>query len=307
MIAAQERPGLSAPSDKIPSAVLGIVMMALAMLLVPGVDGIAKYLSGAHSPLFIGWARYASACLFVLPWAISRYGWDFLPREELPAHALRTIFAAAAMTAFFAAIAFAPLADVTSAYFVGPIIAAVLAVVLLGERMTVRKIASIALGFVGALTVINPSGGFNPGLLLGVVAGAFFALYMIASRQASRGSDPVKTLAFQCLFGALILLPQAVWTWSTPDNSALLVLLAMGALSVICHFLTISAFRHAEASLLAPLSYLELIGAVIVGYLMFADIPGPNVWFGAAAIVLGGALLLPGSNGATKDKVDAIH
>jgi drug/metabolite transporter (DMT)-like permease len=128
--------------------------------------------------------------------------------------------------------------------------------------------------------------------VLGVVSGVLFALYMIATRQASRGSDPIKTLTFQCLFGAVLMAPQAIWTWSTPPAGELWLFLAMGGVSAACHFLSVTAFRHAEASVLAPLVYLELVGAVIVGYLLFGDVPGANVWIGAAAIVGGGALLL---------------
>ncbi len=73
-------------STIVQSAGLGIAMMAVSMLIVPVVDGTAKYLSAAHSPLFLGWARYASACLFVLPWAIARHGRAFLPGEGLAAH-----------------------------------------------------------------------------------------------------------------------------------------------------------------------------------------------------------------------------
>jgi len=125
--------GQTVTTQPSPSVLLGLALMAAAMLLVPTVDGIAKALSAAHSPLYISWARYAFSCVFVLPWAIGRRGRHFLPREQLPAHALRTFFAAASMCFFFAAIAFSPLADVTSAYFVGPILAAVLSVALLGE------------------------------------------------------------------------------------------------------------------------------------------------------------------------------
>ncbi len=266
--------------------------MAGAMLLVPNVDGIAKALSATHSPLYISWARYAFSCIFVLPWAISRRGRHFLPREQLPAHALRTFFAAASMCCFFAAISFSPLADVTSAYFVGPIVAAILSVVLLGEAMTVRKVAALAFGFIGAIIVVNPAGGVNTGLLLGVAAGVFFALYIVATRKASRASDPVGTLAFQCLFGSAILTPLAVWNWSLPAPEEWGLLLLMGAISASCHFMTISAFRHAEASMLAPLSYLELLGSVIVGYLVFGDIPDARIGIGAALIVAGGLILV---------------
>jgi drug/metabolite transporter (DMT)-like permease len=274
------------------SALLGVALMAAAMLLVPTVDGIAKMLSVTHSPLYISWARYAFSCIFVLPWAVARRGRHFLPREELSAHALRTVFATASMCCFFAAISFSPLADVTSAYFVGPILAAILSVAILGEAMTVRKLAALAFGFVGAIVVVNPAGGLNAGLLLGVAAGAFFALYLVATRKASRTSDPLSTLAFQCLFGSAILAPLAIWNWSVPAAQELLFMILMGAISAACHFMTISAFRHAEASMLAPLSYLELLGSVIVGYLAFGDLPNARIGIGAALIVAGGLILV---------------
>jgi len=285
---------------------LGIGLMAAAMLLVPAVDGIAKTLSATHSPLYISWARYAFSCIFVLPWALLRRGGHFLPREDLYAHALRTFFAAASMCCFFAAISVAPMADVTSAYFVGPIIAAILSVLLLGEAFTVRKVAALALGFAGALIVVNPAGGVDAGLLLGVASGAFFALYMIATRK-TRASDPTSTLVFQCLFGSAILAPLAIWNWSLPSIDELGLLFLMGAVSAACHFMTISAFRHAEASLLAPLSYLELLGAATIGYLVFGDLPGVRIFAGAALIVAGGLILVQRRRGGIKVATDAVH
>ncbi|MGB3415842.1 MAG: DMT family transporter [Mesorhizobium sp.] len=288
-----------------PSPLLGIALMAAAMLLVPGVDGIAKTLSTAHSPLYISWARYAFASVFVLPWVLAQRGVHFLPREELPAHAMRTFFAAASMCFFFAAIAVSPIADVTSAYFVGPIVAAILSVLLLGEALTTRKIAALALGFIGAIIIVNPAGGIDAGLLLGVVAGVFFALYMIATRK-TRASDPVSTLAFQCLFGAAILSPLAIWNWSLPSMGELGLLFLMGLISAACHFMTISAFRHAEASLLAPLSYLELIGATVIGYLVFGDLPGIRILIGAVLIVAGGLILVQRRRAGAK-VASAVH
>jgi drug/metabolite transporter (DMT)-like permease len=292
-------------SPQSPSPLLGIALMAAAMLLVPSVDGIAKMLSATHSPLYISCARYAFASFFVLPWALAQRGIRFLPREELPAHAMRTFFAAASMCCFFAAIAVAPIADVTSAYFVGPIIAAILSVLLLGEAFTPRKVAALVLGFIGAIVIVNPAGGINAGLLLGVAAGALFALYMIATRK-TRTSDPVSTLAFQCLFGAAILSPLAIWNWSLPSMGELGMLFVMGAISAACHFMTISAFRHAEASLLAPLSYLELIGATVIGYLIFNDLPGIRIFAGAALIVAGGLILVQRRRAGAKI-ASAVH
>jgi drug/metabolite transporter (DMT)-like permease len=278
--------------DRKYTAASGVALMSVAALTIPLVDGIAKYLSAAHSPLYISWMRYAVACAVVLPLAMARYGKSFLPREQVGAHLLRTIFLVAAMTCYFLAIAHIPLATAISAYFVGPIIALALAVVLLREALTVRKIVSLVLGFAGALVILRPAGSIDPSLLLALGSGAFFAFYMIATRQASRESDPIKTLAFQCLFGAVLLLPQAIWTWSIPAVGELWLLVAMGALSAGSHLLSITAFRFAQASTLAPLIYLELLGSVAIGYLAFGDVPDLSVWVGALTIVGAGLILL---------------
>lgn len=272
--------------------------MSVAMLAIPMVDGVAKHLSSWHSPLYISWARYVVACAAVFPFALARHGRAVLPREQITAHLLRTVFLVAAMTCYFLAIARITLAAAASAYFVGPIIAMVLAVAFLGEALTTRKVVSLVVGFAGTLIILRPTASIDPGLLLALGAGGFFALYMIATRQASQQSDPIKTLAFQCLVGAVLLAPQAIWTWSVPALDQLWLFLAMGVMSAVCHVLSITAFRYAQASTLAPLVYLELLGAAVIGYMAFDEVPDASIWIGALAIVLGGSILLPRSRPA---------
>src|SRR5262249_10480166 len=96
------------------------------------------------------WARYVAACLIVLPVAAGFRGGRVFPAERLAAHALRTAFLVIAMTLYFLAIARIPLATAASAYFVGPIVAFVLAAMVRKERLTLRKLLSLALGFVAA-------------------------------------------------------------------------------------------------------------------------------------------------------------
>jgi drug/metabolite transporter (DMT)-like permease len=284
------------PSNSSANTRDGVLLMTVAMLIIPMVDGIAKHLSATHSPLYISWARYVIACIVVLPFATSRHGWRFLPQTQLGTHLLRTALLVAGMTCYFLAIARVAMAAAATAYFVGPIIAMALAVVFLRERLTTRKVISIALGFIGTLIVLRPTTGIDAGLLLALVSGVCIALYLIATRHASQHTDPVRTLAFQCLVGALLLTPQGVGFWSAPAVAELWIFLAMGALSAISHILSITALRLAEASMLAPLIYLELLGATVIGYLAFAEVPSVHVWIGAAAILAGGAMLLPGKD-----------
>jgi drug/metabolite transporter (DMT)-like permease len=270
----------------------GVVLMIFAMLSIPLCDGLAKHLSLDYSPLFISWARYAVACLVVLPVAVATHGARIFPAEQRVFHLLRTLFLVTAMTLYFLAVAEIQLATAISAFFVAPIIAMALSIVVLRERMTSRKGLSLALGFAGSLIILQPGGALEPGILLALGAGLFFAVYMIATRQASQASDPIKTLAFQCVVGMVLLSPQAVATWSLPAQGDLLFFAGLGLFSAVSHFLSIAAFRFADASTLAPLVYLELVGSAAIGFLAFAEVPDPATLVGAALIVVAGLILL---------------
>lgn len=278
-----------------PSA-LGIALMSAAMLTIPVVDGLAKHLSAAHSPLMIGWARYAIACAITLPIAAALHGPRLLRMERPVSHLLRTLCLVAAMTLYFLAIARVPLATAAGAYFIGPVVAAGLSVFLLGERMTRRKSLSLALGLLGAIVILRPGtsteSGTEPGVLLALGAGVFFAFYLIATRRAAQADDPVKTLTFQCTVGAVLLTPQAVLYWSAPAWSELVLFAGLGLFSILSHLLSIVAFRFADASTLAPLVYVELIGVALVGYLAFGEIPGIPILVGASFIAAAGLALL---------------
>ena len=91
----------------------GVILMTIAMLVIPLVDGLAKYLSAGYSPLFISWARYAVASAVVLPWASARHRMRIFPTQQLGAHTLRTVFLVIAMTLYFLAVARIPLATET--------------------------------------------------------------------------------------------------------------------------------------------------------------------------------------------------
>ncbi len=271
---------------------LGVGLMVFAMLIVPLADGLAKYLSASHSPVFLSWARYAAGTVFVLPVLIFARGGLRLTPAQLPSQILRTVFLAAAMTLYFMAIARVPLADALGAYFVAPIVATVLAVLVLRERLTRRKAVAVGLGFVGALLVVRPSGVMDVGMAYALAAGLLMAGYLVATRMAATTSSPFVTLLIQYLLGTLLLTPFAVVAWRTPAAEALWLILGMGLFSAVSHLASIYAFRFAQASTLSPLVYVELISATIFGFLVFGDFPSVLTWAGIAVIVLGGLSLI---------------
>ena len=269
----------------------GIALMIAASLIVPNVDGIAKYLTADHSVFFVSWARYAAASAFVLPVAAARLGGNLFPKGDLSAHALRTFFIVAAMTCFFFALREIPLATAFGGYFIGPVIASVLAVLLLKERMTIGRWIAVLIGFIGALFIVKPGIQFQFGSLLALASGGLFACYLIATRRAAQEDSPLITLVFQCVFGTLLLTPLAALNWSWPSTETILLIGAMGLLSALSHWLAISAFRYAEVSVLSPLAYFELVTATVIGFVVFSEFPEISSWLGTALIVVGGLLV----------------
>jgi drug/metabolite transporter (DMT)-like permease len=270
----------------------GVILMILAMLSVPLVDGLAKYLSASYSPLFLGWARYAVASLVVVPFAAVIRGRRLFPTERRVSHVGRTVCLVAAMTLYFLAVARLPLATAASGYLVGPIIAVVLSVAVLRERMTSGKALGLTCGVAGSLVILQPGGSTDPGILLALGAGILFGFYLIATRQAAQASDPVQTLAFQCVVGTVLLTPQAVQSWRTPASGDVLFFAGLGGFSALSHILSIAAFRFSGASTLAPLVYVELVGAALIGYIAFNEVPGVPTVVGAGFIVVAGLVLL---------------
>lgn len=272
----------------------GILLMGLAMLIVPGVDGLAKHLSATYSPLMIGGVSYVAAALMVTPFAIRRHGWAVFPQTQKRLHLLRVALLMGAGTLYFVAIARIPMATAVTAYFICPVAAALLAVLVLRERMTPIKLASLALGVAGAVVILQPgAGAIEPGVLFAFASGLAFAAFQVTTRKVAGGAGPLQTLAFQYVGGLAILGPQTLLNWTTPRVGDLWLFGAMAAISLATHGMVVLAYRRADASTLAPLTYLELVGATAIGWLAFGDLPGGPVLLGAALIVGAGALLLP--------------
>ena len=116
-------------------------------------------------------------------------------------------------------------------------------------------------------------------------------MYLVITRRTSAQSEPIRTLSFQCLFGTLLLTPPALLVAETPAYDLVPLFVGLGLFSLLGHFLTIVAFQKAEASTLAPLVYVELIGAAAIGFLIFSDVPTLSTIVGAALIATAGLIV----------------
>jgi RarD protein len=220
-----------------------------------------------------------------------------------PAHLwpnlLRGLLLGAASLLFFTAVKYMPLADAIAVFFVEPMILTVLSGVFLKEPVGWRRWSAVVVGFAGALIVIQPSFAlFGAVSLMPLGTATLFALYMLLNRRFSGRDSP---LLMQCLAGlggslatglaiavGLALgiadlepgLPSRGIDWT--------LLLVLGLLATFGHLLVVEAFRHAEASLLAPFQYIEIVSATIVGLAVFGDFPSASKWVGIAIVVASG-------------------
>lgn len=282
--------------------VFGIIIMAVSMMLFPVTDGIAKLLSDRYPILLLNWERFAVAAVIFVPLALPHFKKHRLERTQISDLLMRSLLNVGAISLFFLAIARVPMADALGAYFVAPIIAAVLATLLLGEPFRRIQGVSVFLGFVGALLVVRPSFSTDVGMLYALGSGVLFAFFLILTRKNANDVPVMVTLGVQCIVGLVVLSPVAFYFWTPQDRFDFILVGAAGLLWSGAHLAAVLAFKYAGAATLSPIVYFEIFGGVCVGYLLFGDIPGELTILGIVIIILAGFLVQRGAGGeATAD------
>ena len=275
---------------------LGVGLLILAMLLTPAVDGVAKTLSAEQSPTMIAFLRYFTAGLVALAVARGTGRRIIVPRGDRLGQIWRTALIMGAMTALIAALGTVPMAKAVGGFLIAPIVSGLLGILLWREPPTPQRLAGSAISFVGAAILLRPEAGLEPGCLLALLGGALLGAYLAATRGARARTDALSTLAVQSLLGAGLLAPFAFAQGLPALGPSLLAsALALGALSALCHGLTVAAYQRADATLLAPFLYFNLLTAMAAGYLWFGETIGATALAGLLSIAAGGLLTLAGS------------
>lgn len=278
----------------------GMIIMTLAMLLLPALDVFAKLLGETMATGQIVWYRFFVQCLIVWPVVFWLGCWRPVA-GTLMLQFYRGVLLALATLFFFAALRFLPLADAISIFFVEPMILTLLSVLFLGEVIRIRRLTAICLGFIGAMIVIRPSfDAVGTAALLPLGTAVSFAGYMVITRRIAPVVDPFQMqamvgatalLVMTIALGFGVLLDIAVLTPKLPAGIEIPWVMALGSIAMLGHLLIVIAMRHAPASLLAPLQYVEIIGATVFGYWVFSDIPDTETIIGAGLIVTSGLYL----------------
>ena len=274
------------------SAVAGIAFMVAAAVVVTLNDATVKWLS-AELPVGEIVCLRAAVALVLGLFLVRREHGRLTFRVSSPRlQLLRGLFASGGMFLFVMGLRHLPLADAVAILFAAPLFSFVLAVVVLGERLNVRRAAAALAGFAGIVVMSRPGTAHFTWLLLLPLGSALCGgVREILTRHLSHHDPSSSTYLFGAGVVALASLSSIAFGWDLPSARQVLLLVLAGVLVGFAEYFMIEAFRHAEVTLVAPFMYTSLVWASLVGFLVFGTVPAPAVIAGAALIIASGLYL----------------
>ncbi len=269
----------------------GMALMVASVGLLTVMDGTAKYLARDYPLWQVVWARYAFNLLGLLP----LLAWSRLPAWRSRAPGLQLLRAAAMVVAtftMFLSLKLLPMAETYAIAFLSPLLVALLAGLLLRERLDAARWLAVATGFLGVLVVMRPGSGlFGLAALAPMAMALSFALYQLVTRMLGSRDDTYVTMFWSAAAGSIVTAFLLPWNWRPPDAGALALMAGMGLVGLLGQLAMIRAFTLAPASLASPFIYTQIVWAVLFGFLVFGDLPDFWTLVGAAIVVAAGLRL----------------
>lgn len=219
----------------------------------------------------------------VKPWQSTR----------IKGHFWRTFMGTCSMVLGFYAISMLPLADATALAFSQPLFSVVVAAVIVGEKVRWRRWGATIVGFVGVLVMVRPGAETlqQPGALIALANAAAVALSILLVKRLSDSETPLMILTQFAIFSTLLLAVPAIWVWKWPDAWGWVLAVGVSLSATVGQYFWVQAFKSGEMSAVAPFEYLRLPFAVLVGWLIWGEMP--VVWtYVGAAIVIASALYI---------------
>ena len=269
-----------------------ITFNLLAWVMLPIMDGFAKYLSSDLPVLQITWARYFFTVAFTFPIMFFFYRNQLKWSEKPKLQFLRGLILLTANICFFYSISVISLAKALTLAFVAPLIVTAFSPIFLSEKVGLRRWLAVIIGFIGSLVVIRP--GFvemNLASLAALGTGVMYGFYLIITRKLSTSDNPLLTLLLTGVVGAIIISIVMPFVWVKPTLNEWFMMAAIGIFACVGHLFLILSLKYADASKLAPFSYFEIITNIIIGYYFFSDFPDYWTFLGLFIIVISGTYI----------------
>lgn len=276
----------------------GMAVMVVAVLLLPLIDAIGKWLAMMDDmpPATIAFLRFFFQLAMMFAILMVSGGFKAFRTSHLAGNLTRGAMLGFGGLCFFAAVKYMPIADALAVFSAEPLILTLFSAVFLKEKVGWRRFSAVGVGLIGTMIVIQPSFEvFGVVSLLPLVTAVTFAIYVILNRKYGSKDEPLVMQFYAgvggCLATGLVMLvgtaagagdlqfslPHGAFPW--------MLLFLLGVVGTAGHLLMVQACKLAPASLLAPFQYLEIVNAVLLGLLLFGDFPTPSKWLGIAIII----------------------
>jgi drug/metabolite transporter (DMT)-like permease len=280
--------------DKASHPFQGIILFASALLLFACMDTTTKYLAARYNvPLVIA-IRYITHCVLMIALLAPNHGRKLVQTKRTGLVLIRAASLAIASLFMGLALQRMPVAETTAIVFLGPMLVVLLAGPVLGEKIGVHGWAAAIIGFVGVLLIARPDSGLDAtGTLFAFCVVGALVVYQLLSRMLVSTEQTFALLFYAALIGSVVYGIFLPWTWHGPAPKVweILLFLSMGITGGLGHFLYTAAYRHASASLLAPMNYLQLLLAGLLGWLVFNHVPDMLSVIGMCVITASGAMI----------------
>ena len=267
----------------------GIALILASTVFLGSSDVTAKYLSATLPSIEIAWIRFLVFALIMAPAMLPGSPLFALRTERPGLQLMRGVALLRRRCSSSPACGFSRSPKPPPPASSAPLFVTALSIVFLGESVGVRRWLATAVGLIGVLIILRPgTSAFHPAAFFPIVSALAWACTLIMTRMMSGRERAITTMTYSSITGVCILSALVPFVWVTPSWHDILFGIFIGVASTAGQWIVVLAFRYADASVLAPFSYTQLLWVSILGFLVFGEVP--DVWTvtGAAFIVASG-------------------
>ncbi len=252
-----------------------IAYIVIAVFSFTVLDATAKYLAKSYPTPMVVWARYAAHCLVLLIFFAPKLGFKLIQTSRPKVQVLRGLSLVFSSLFFFSALKYMPLADAQCVALLAPILVTFAANRWLNEPLPKQTWWVLAVSFIGVLLVVKPGTSvFSPASFLALGAAVCFAAYQLMTRMVAQVDNNLSTLFISGLVGTVVSSLLLPWVWEVPHSwTDFGLFIVLGLIGAGGHLIMFKAYELAPASRLAPYIYLQIVGGLLWGYLLFNNFP----------------------------------
>ncbi|NOJ45153.1 DMT family transporter [Bradyrhizobium sp. WSM 1744] len=267
----------------------GIALVLASTVFLGTSDVTAKYLSATLPSIEITWIRFLVFALIMTPAMLPGSPLFAMQTGRLGLHLLRGATILGSSLFFISGLRFLPIAEASATGFVAPLFVTALSIIFLGEKVGLRRWIATAVGLIGVLIILRPgTGAFHPAAFFPLVSALAWACTLIITRMMSGTERAMTVMAYSSIVGLCILSALVPFVWVTPTWHDVAFGILIGIASTAGQWIVVLAFRYADASVLAPFSYTQLLWVSVLGFFIFGEVPDAYTITGAAFIVASG-------------------